>query len=194
MLALIGSKTFDLLINLGIRKVFLTALKRFCIFYLVSLELVRTYAKRSNTSLSVGIEFILNFLWVPGTVFFAQKLVPDSFCWATYECHGWRALHSMPTSSKTIRISEEVRTSTNQLGTRAYVGSWNQNGFILVFALQKFCNSLSPHMVPLIRRSLGRSCAVRLWTFESLVQGCEVNSFSQVLQNGSPGEQDKENL
>ena len=80
MLALIGSKTFDLLINLGIRKVFLTALKRFCIFYLVSLELVRTYAKRSNTSLSVGIEFILNFLWVPGTVFFAQKLVPDSFC------------------------------------------------------------------------------------------------------------------
>ena len=80
MLALIGSKTFDLLINLGIRKVFLTALKRFCIFYLVSLELVRTYAKRSNTSLSVGIEFILNFLWVPGTGFFAQKLVPDSFC------------------------------------------------------------------------------------------------------------------
>ena len=80
MLALIGSKTFDLLINLGIRKVFLTALKRSCIFYLVSLELVRTYAKRSNTSLSVGIEFILNFLWVPGTGFFAQKLVPDSFC------------------------------------------------------------------------------------------------------------------
>ena len=62
----------------------------------------------------------------------------------------------MPTSSTTIHISEEVRTSTNRLGIWAYVESWNQNVFILGFALQKFCNSLFPQRLPLIRCFLGR--------------------------------------
>ena len=49
------------------------------IFYLVSLELARIYAKRLNSPLSIRIQIILDFLWVRGTGFVAQKLVPDSF-------------------------------------------------------------------------------------------------------------------
>ena len=87
-------------------------LKRFCIFYLVSLVLVRTYANRLMSLFRLGAQIIFDFLWVPDIGLGAQKLVTDSFCSATYGCRERRALHSMPTSSTTIRISEEVRTST----------------------------------------------------------------------------------
>ena len=56
----------------------------------------------------------------------------------------------------TIRIFEEGLASTIWLGIWAYVESWNQNVFILGFALQKFCNSLFPQRLPLIRCFLGR--------------------------------------
>ena len=59
-----------------------------------------------------------------------------------------------------------MRTSTNQLGIWAYVGSWTQNGLILGFTLQKFCNSLFPQRFSLIQGSLGR--VLRCATLNSL--------------------------
>ena len=55
-------------------------LKRFCIFYLVSLVLVRTYANRLMSLFRLGAEIIFDFLWVPDIGLGAQKLVTDSFC------------------------------------------------------------------------------------------------------------------
>lgn len=145
MLASNGTKVCNLLINLGITKAFLIVPTRFCIFYLISIWSPCTYGKSSNGFLNSGDLIILDFLLVPGTWFGDQRLVPDSFCWAAYGCHGWRVLHSKPTSSMTIRIFEEGLASTIWLGIWAYVESWNQNRLILCFALQKFCNSLLAH-------------------------------------------------
>lgn len=145
MLASNGTKVWNLLINLGITKAFLIVPTRFCIFYLISIWSPCTYGKSSNGFLNSGDLIILDFLLVPGTWFGDQRLVPDSFCWAAYGCHGWRVLHSKPTSSMTIRIFEEGLASTIWLGIWAYVESWNQNRLILCFALQKFCNSLLAH-------------------------------------------------
>ena len=145
MLASNGTKVWNLLINLGITKAFLIVPTCFWIFYLISIWSPCTYAKSSNGFLNIGDRIILDFLLAPGTWFGDQKLVPDSFCWAAYGCHGWRVLHSKPTSSMTIRIFEEGLASTIWLGIWAYVESWNQNRLILCFALQKFCNSLLAH-------------------------------------------------
>ena len=79
---------------------------------------------------------------VPGSWLDVQTLVPDSSCWAAYGCHGLTVLHSTPTSLMTIRIFEEEKASTNQIGIWAYVGSHDPNGLMHPFALQKFCNSL----------------------------------------------------
>ena len=58
MLASIGTKVCNLLINLGITKAFLIVPTHFCIFYLVSLKWARTYAKKLKTILCIGIEII----------------------------------------------------------------------------------------------------------------------------------------
>ena len=88
MLASIGTKVCNLLINLGITKAFLIVPTHFCIFYLISIWSPCTYAKSSKGFLNTGDVIILGFLLVPDTWFGDQKLVPDSFCWAAYGCHG----------------------------------------------------------------------------------------------------------
>lgn len=88
MLASTEIKERNLLISLGITKTFLIVLTYFCIFYLISTWSPCTYAKSPKAFLYTGDVIILGFLLVPGTWFGDQRLVPDSFCWAAYGCHG----------------------------------------------------------------------------------------------------------